>query len=76
MDRALLIEHLTQAERHIAEGVVCLERQRDLIADLARGGHDTSQAEVLLLEFEHSQTLYVASYDQIREELNGSGLRK
>jgi hypothetical protein len=41
-----------------------------------RGGHDTSQAEVLLLEFEHSQTLYVASYDQIREQLNGSGLRK
>ena len=76
MDRALLIKHLTQAERHISEGLASLERQQALIADLAKGGHDTTQAEVLLREFEHSQTLHMASYERLLAELDGSARRK
>jgi len=40
MDRQTMLEHLAMAERHVAEGVIHLSRQRALIAELDRDGHD------------------------------------
>jgi hypothetical protein len=48
MDRALLLQHLAQAERHVAEGEQHLLRQEELIAELDRDGHDTEEARVIL----------------------------
>jgi hypothetical protein len=48
MDRAVLLQHLAQAERHVAEGDQHLLRQEELIAELDRDGHDTEKARVIL----------------------------
>jgi hypothetical protein len=40
MDRATLLDHLAQAERHAVEGNRHLARQERLIAQLDRQGHD------------------------------------
>jgi hypothetical protein len=46
MDREMLRQHLAQAERHMAEGERCIARQRELVAELARDGHDSSARAV------------------------------
>ena len=46
--RSMLMDHLAQAERHIAQGQVIIERQISLVAELARDGHDTEEARALL----------------------------
>jgi hypothetical protein len=48
MDRALLLQHLAEAERHVAEGERHLAKQEALIAELSRGGHDTEEARRIL----------------------------
>src|SRR5437588_9941298 len=55
MDRAILLERLAQAERHVAGGVQQIARQRTVIANLERHGHDTNQARGLLAEFQSTQ---------------------
>jgi hypothetical protein len=42
MDQEMLKRHLAEAEEHIATGDKNIARQRDLIAQLERDGHDTS----------------------------------
>jgi hypothetical protein len=39
MDRAILLEHLKAAERHIAQGEKRIAHQEKLVADLDRDGH-------------------------------------
>jgi hypothetical protein len=69
MDRAMIQDHLNQAERHIADGERHLSNQRALIAELEHDGHDTSAAKSLLRQFEELQALYVADRDRLRTEL-------
>ena len=38
--------------RHVREGEACVARQREIIAELAAGGHPTDMAETLLAQFE------------------------
>ena len=67
MDQAALQQHLAQAERHIARGVVHLARQRELIAELDRAGHDTEEARAILDTLMETQVLH----QQDRERLLG-----
>lgn len=60
MDRAMIAEHLSQAERHVLDGERHVARQRELVAELERDGHDTQQARDFLLQFEDLQRLHVA----------------
>jgi hypothetical protein len=69
MDRALLMEHLAMAERHVTQGEEHVRRQRELVRHLATNGHDTVQAEDLLLEFERMLVLHKVDRDRIRAEL-------
>jgi len=64
-----MIEHLAQAERHVAQGELHLIRQREIIDELERGGHDTASARDLLLKLEETQALHIADRDRIRAEL-------
>ena len=64
--------HLQQAERHVAEGEQHIARQRKLIAELERDGHDTTLALELLREFERTQASHIESRDRIRANLAGS----
>jgi hypothetical protein len=61
-------DHLAQAERHVAEGERHVARQRELIAELERDGHDTVQARELLVQFEGLQVMHVADRDRLRRE--------
>ena len=53
----------------MAEGVQHIVRQRTVIADLERHGHDTKQARALLAQFQATQALHIADRDQLKKEL-------
>jgi len=72
MEHPSVVGHLAQAEKHIAEGEQHLARQRELIAELERDGHDTTTAIELLHTFEQSQAGHVADRDRIRAELSNT----
>jgi hypothetical protein len=73
MDRALLLQHLAQAERHIVLGEEHLTIQEALIADLEREGHDTEGAKEVLATMLQSQAVHVETRDRILRELNDQG---
>jgi hypothetical protein len=54
IDIAREIAQLVVADRHIAEGEARLARQREMIEELRRDGHDTDRAEALLAAFARS----------------------
>ena len=67
MHWAMLQEHLAQAERHVVEGERVIARQRDVVAQLERDGHDSTDAMLLLYQFEEIQYLHVDRRDQLRK---------
>ena len=67
--RAMILAHLWNAERHVAEGEDHLARQRDIILELRKAGRDTMQAEDLLRHFEASQAFHIAGRDFLIAEL-------
>lgn len=69
MDQKFLADHLAQAERHVALGAKHIADQRHRIDRLARDGHDTNQAELLLKQFEELQALHVAERDRLGKML-------
>ena len=69
MDRAIQLEHLAEAERHIAEGKARIVKQRAIIADLERDGHDTTQAYALLRTFLKTQAGHEEHRKSILDEL-------
>ena len=69
MDRAMLAEHLVQAECHIVLGESHLERQRGVVAEYRRQGLNATEAVDLLKRFEKLQAMHVADRDRLRKEL-------
>jgi len=69
MDRALLSQHLVQAEQHVSLCERHVYRQRALVEHLAIVGNDTGQAECLLQEFEQMLLMFTADRDRVRAEL-------
>ena len=64
----MLKRHLAEAEEHIATGEKNIARQRDLIAQLERDGHDTASARNFLGEFEQLQALHIAERERLLRE--------
>src|SRR5438309_6618719 len=52
MDREQQLEHLRQADRHIAEAKALIERQREVVRELMEAGHHTEMAESALRALE------------------------
>jgi hypothetical protein len=69
MDREMLKRHLAKAEAHIEKGWKILTRQRELIAELERDGHDTAQARTTLKEFEELQAMHISGRETVLHEL-------
>ncbi len=65
MNRAALLQHLARAEAHIATSEKNVRRQRELVAELERDGHDVAVARKLLGEFEKLQAMHLADRDRI-----------
>jgi len=71
VDRHLLEEYLAMAERHVAEGEVHLLRQRQLVSDLRRNGHDATESEKFLAQLEALQAMLLEDRDRLRLKLSG-----
>ena len=69
MDRAMLLEHLAVALRHVSEGERHIAQQHEIIASLERDGFDTSAAKAVLLQFEEIQGMHIAHRDRLKKEL-------
>lgn len=69
----MILEHLNQAERHVAEGERHIAGQKKIIAELGNDGHDQKAAIALLGQFEETQALYIADRDRLRAELAAIG---
>jgi len=69
MDRAILLRHLAQAERHISEGAGHLARQQELIDELTRHKHDTRGAQMVLATMRETQGLHIEDRNRILAEL-------
>ena len=76
MDRHMVLDHLALAERHIAEGKIIIDRQRNLIAHLEQGGHDTALSRELLSQFFHTQKSHEEDRERLRRELAKLGAEK
>jgi hypothetical protein len=55
----MIIDHLEIAERHIAEGKVSVERQRQVVEKLADDGHQTDRAKGILAQLEELLTMHI-----------------
>jgi hypothetical protein len=65
----MLTNHLAKAERHVAQANVIIGRQRSLVAELERDGHDTAAARGLLATFLDIQRLQEEDLARITREL-------
>jgi hypothetical protein len=73
MDRAMILEHLELAQRHVAEGERHVARQKEIVAELANDAHGTTATRALLIQFEEMQAPHVADRDRLRAELAALG---
>jgi len=71
MDRVLWKRFLAQTEEHILEAERTLSRQREVIAELERDGHDSQSARELLTQFEAMLALVTQNRDLVKNELGG-----
>ena len=70
MDRDILERHLARVEERVAIGATNIARQRELIAELERDGHDASQAKQMLAQFLDLQAMHIADRDRLIKELS------
>ncbi|WP_050405829.1 hypothetical protein [Bradyrhizobium embrapense] len=69
MDRVILEQYLALAERHAAQGRQHVARQENLIAELDRDGHDTTEARKVLDTLRITQALHEQDVERILGEL-------
>jgi hypothetical protein len=70
MDRDILERQITKAEEQVAIAAQNVARQRELVAQLERDGHDASQAQKMLEKFLKQQALHIADRDRLIKELS------
>lgn len=69
MDHASSLELSAKLERHIALVEADVTRQRELVVELLRDGHDATSAGVLLRQFEELLTRLFADREVLRRRL-------
>ena len=70
MNRQMLIDHLVQADRQLAELAVRIQQQKAVIARLERSGQNTEHAVFLLQQALGLQELHQAHRDRLKRELS------
>ena len=68
MDRVRLQERLEQIERNVSEAEWHIDRMRELVRKLQRGG-DLRLAKNMLRQFEQRLATYIGERDRLRKEL-------
>ena len=69
MNRAMTIEHLELAEKHVREGEDHIAQQMHLLGHLRLTGADTANAERMLQTLLQSQAPHVEGRDRLRREI-------
>jgi hypothetical protein len=69
MDAFRIAELLVEIERHVALGEGHITRQREIIAELERGGHPTVSANRFLCLLLETQELHVGHRDRLLKKL-------
>ncbi|HET9388521.1 MAG TPA: hypothetical protein VFO44_02625 [Steroidobacteraceae bacterium] len=69
MDRAVLEQHLAEADLRVTQSERHVCWQRGIVDGLAKDGHDTSASRILLREFEHWLVVHTTHRDRLRLEL-------
>ena len=70
VEQVRLRNELERAQRHVAEGREHIARQRRIISELERDGHDTGLARELLTSLEETQALHESTLARVAYELN------
>jgi len=65
---------LELAEERVARSERFLRTQRELIETLRRLGHETADANAVLLEYDGLHSRFIAARDRLREELEQSDI--
>jgi hypothetical protein len=70
-DRAMIEKHLAQAEAHVLLGLGHIIRQKEILVQLERDGHEKSAvaARDLLATFELTHKAHLEDRDRLRGEL-------
>ena len=71
--RSLQVEHLSNLVDYLIAGARHIERQKTIIQELERDGHDTAQALHTLQQMEELQKIYLSEKDRLLEELAQDG---
>ena len=69
LQRDVLKQHLALAEKHIAEGVVHVEQERQIVEELKRRGQDVRRSADLLELFKETLADHISERDRVLEEL-------
>jgi hypothetical protein len=72
MVRQILEEHLAIAEVHIFIGEQCLLRQREIVSELEREGHDAPYERELLAQYEIMQAMRLQDFERLRSGLHAA----
>jgi hypothetical protein len=64
-------KHLAQAPKHVALGEKHIARQREIVSEFERDGHQTIQARDPLKPFEDTQVEDIAYRDQLDKRISG-----
>jgi len=71
-DRTTLLKKFSMARRHVATGEQNVARQREIVARLERGGHNSLVAKSLLASFEELQNMHIAHRDRLEKALGST----
>jgi hypothetical protein len=69
MDPKMVVDHLAMAERHVTNGWLHVERQRQIVEDLGRNGENIARSSALLQLFEELLAKHIQHRDQCRAEV-------
>jgi hypothetical protein len=72
MDRQWIIDHLEDAERHVAGSAARVARQRQLLTELICDGLPSLQSKALLVTFEECLAMHTADRDRLLKALRES----
>jgi hypothetical protein len=73
MDRTTLLQRLQQARAHIADGERHIRRQREIIDELERDGHNVELARELLATLEQVQKTHISAGERLVKMLEEVG---
>ena len=64
-----IIDHLKQAQRHVAEGRAHVDRKRRIVEELVRDGKDAGRSRNILELFEDTLEMHIEDRDRLLRAL-------